>query len=87
VRSRLKSRLRCVWGFRGSVIDYFTHAGMGAEQDLWDGDTPAEAYAYITTLLGEKAVETIGALSRASRSFFLSLHFSAPHWPVGGAGR
>lgn len=80
----LKSGYDMFWGFRGGAIDYFTHAGMGAEHDLWDGDTPAKASGYMTSLLGDKAVETIGALSRASKPFFLSLHFSAPHWPWEG---
>lgn len=69
------------WGFRGGTIDYFSHRGTDDKPDLWDGDVPVEQSGYVTHLLGQRAVETVTALARGGRPFFLSLHFNAPHWP------
>lgn len=70
------------WGFRGGAVDYFDHASD--RPDLWDGDTPIERAGYLTDLLGERAVAELERLARGNRPFFLSLHFSAPHWPWEG---
>ena len=68
------------WGFRAGGVDYFAHA-IGGRHDLWDDDTEIHRTGYLTDLLGDKAVERVGALAESERPFFLSLHFSAPHWP------
>jgi len=39
---------------------------------------------YLTDLLGDRAVQEIGEYARAGRPFFMSLHFTAPHWPWEG---
>jgi arylsulfatase A-like enzyme len=49
--------------------------------DLWDGDVRVEATGYFTDLLGERAAREISRMSGDSRPFFLSLHFTSPHWP------
>ena len=85
--SPLKSGYEHFWGFRGGYVDYFTHKGTtGANdpEDLWDGDTPAHEAGYLTDLLGNHAVSYIANSGR--QPFFLSLHFSAPHWPWEGPG-
>lgn len=79
----LQSGYEHFWGYRGGAIDYFTHMGMGAP-DLWDGDTQIEEDGYLTDLLGQRAVEMISSFAKSERPFFLSLHFSAPHWPWTG---
>lgn len=75
----LQSGYRHFWGFRGGAVDYYTHANHGA--DLWDGDTAITQAGYLTDLLGDRAARTIGDFATLGRPFFLSLHFSAPHWP------
>jgi arylsulfatase A-like enzyme len=70
------------WGFRGGGLDYFRHDAPGS--DLWDDDRQAPEPGYITDLLGEHAIGMIGKLAETGRPFFLSLHFSAPHWPWEG---
>ena len=75
----LQSGYRHFWGFRGGAVDYYTHANHGA--DLWDGDTAINAAGYLTDLLGDRAVKMVGDLTVLGRPFFLSVHFSAPHWP------
>jgi arylsulfatase A-like enzyme len=80
----LKSGYRHFWGFRGGAVDYYTHANHGP--DLWDGDTAITAAGYLTDLLGDRAVKMVSDFATLSRPFFLSLHFSAPHWPWEGPG-
>jgi len=75
------------FGIPGGGADYFRHraiangenVGLGLTQD----DNPIEREGYMTTLLGDEAVSTIQA-ARADRPFFISLHFTAPHWPWEG---
>lgn len=72
------------WGYHSGGIDYFTHklaAGPNAADDLWDGDTPVHEAGYMTDLIGNHAVASIKS---ARRPYFLSVHFSAPHWPWEG---
>lgn len=80
----LKSGYRHFWGFRGGAVDYYTHRNKGP--DLWDGDTAITESGYLTDLLGDRAVKTIGEFAQLGRPFLLSLHFSAPHWPWEAAG-
>lgn len=83
--SPLKSGYNQFWGFRGGGIDYFTHVGTRTgKRDLWDGDHPTEANGYLTTLLADRAIKLINNFSKRPAPFFLSLHFSAPHWPWEG---
>ena len=85
----LKSGYDHFWGFRGGSVDYFTHKSGTAETptgDLWDGDTKVEEAGYITDLIGDHAVSAISGYAKTKQPFFLSLHFSAPHWPWEGPG-
>jgi arylsulfatase A-like enzyme len=74
--SPLRSGYDRFWGFRAGGIDYYRHG-----QDLWDGDTNIEQAGYMTDLIGDRAVSTVEEYARAKRTFLVSLHFSAPHWP------
>ncbi|HET6182634.1 MAG TPA: sulfatase-like hydrolase/transferase [Acetobacteraceae bacterium] len=80
----LQSGYERFYGFRGGVLDYYTHkfgpAGTDTH-DLWDGDTPVHQSGYLTDLLGDRAVSMIAELARGDAPFLLSLHFNAPHWP------
>jgi arylsulfatase A-like enzyme len=69
------------WGIRGGAIDYYSHQNPRGEDDLWDGDTNVHEAGYVTDLLGDRAVATIEDHAKQDRPFFLSLHFTAPHWP------
>ncbi len=79
----LKSGYDEFWGIRGGGVDYFSHTIAG-QKDLWDGAQPVEKTGYLTELLGGKAVDVIEARRGEDRPFFLSLHFTAPHWPWQG---
>jgi len=74
------------FGFRGGAVDYYSHNGTDQKPDLWDDDAPVERAGYLTTLLGNRGVDTIASYAKSRQPFFLSLHFNAPHWPWEASG-
>ncbi len=76
----LKSGYDEFWGLRGGGVDYFRH-GFNGNLDLWDGTTKVETAGYLTDLLADRTIETLERRSRGAQPFFISLHFTAPHWP------
>jgi arylsulfatase A-like enzyme len=79
----LKSGYDEFWGLYGGGVDYFRH-GFGGQSDLWDGETRVEEAGYVTDLLAERTIETLDKRKADGRPFFISLHFTAPHWPWEG---
>jgi arylsulfatase A-like enzyme len=80
----LKSGYDHFWGFRGGALDYFTHKSGTSNtntDDLWDQDVKIHENGYLTDLIGNRAVASIGDYAKAKTPFLLSLHFNAPHWP------
>ncbi|ASK89698.1 sulfatase-like hydrolase/transferase [Sphingorhabdus sp. SMR4y] len=71
------------WGIKPGGVDYFTHRFI-AGPELWDGETQVEETGYLTNLMGMKAIEMLDQFSQSEDPFFLSLHFTAPHWPFIG---
>ncbi len=69
------------YGFRSGAVDYYTHAGIDQEGDLWDDDVQVHQMGYLTDLLGSRAVDVINGYAKSARPFLVSLHFNAPHWP------
>jgi arylsulfatase A-like enzyme len=43
--------------------------------------TPVERAGYVTDILSERAAAWIAAASARPEPYFLSLHYTAPHWP------
>lgn len=79
----LKSGYDYFFGNYGGAIDYFTHKpGVGAAvpRDLYEGEVPVERVGYYTQLLADESSNWLRKQS-ARQPFFLSLHFTAPHWP------
>ncbi len=76
----LKSGYDEFWGLYGGGVDYFRH-GFGGRSDLWDGETRVEEAGYVTDLLADRTIETLDKRKADGRPFFISLHFTAPHWP------
>lgn len=71
------------YGVEGGGADYFTHrSAKGA--DLWDDRDPVAEQGYLTDMLADRAIRQLGAHARDDRPFFMSLHFTAPHWPWEG---
>lgn len=73
-------------GIVEGAADYFRHhlvsngeeVGIGLARD----NVAIDESGYLTDLLGDEAVRTIE--SPSARPFFISLHFTAPHWPWEG---
>src|SRR5688572_30554107 len=70
------------FGIKGGGADYFTHKGRRNVHELYEGDVTADRVGYMTDLLSDRAIEYV-ARKRAN-PFFLSLHYTAPHWPWEG---
>ncbi len=75
----LKSGYAHYYGIRGGAADYFSH-----DRTLWNEDVLAHEAGYLTDLFGDHAVRLIGDFAATDRPFFMSLHFTAPHWPWEG---
>jgi arylsulfatase A-like enzyme len=75
------------WGIYGGATDYFSHKlglpGM-SHDSIIDGAVSVESIGYLTDLLGKKAAAEIDAFAARPKPYFLSLHFTAPHWPWEG---
>jgi len=69
------------WGIKPGGVGYFTYKSMSGDVDLWDGETRIEETGHLTDLLGIRAVEMVDRFAQSDDPFFLSLHFTAPHWP------
>lgn len=86
----LRSGYQRFFGVPGGATDYFTHLAHppGGAPDpwdgLWEGEARADRPGYLTDLLGDRAAAEIDEYSRSPQSFFISLHFTAPHWPWEG---
>ncbi|MFZ6872659.1 sulfatase [Undibacterium sp. Di27W] len=81
--SPLKSGYDVFFGNYGGAIDYFTHktgVGPDAKDGLFEGEVPVNKIGYYTDLIADRAVAYVKQQSPA-QPFFLSLHFTAPHWP------
>jgi len=76
----LKSGYDEFWGLYGGGVDYFRH-GFSGQSDLWDGETRVEETGYVTDLLADRAIATLDRRKADGKPFFISLHFTAPHWP------
>lgn len=72
------------FGFHSGATDYVTHRQRIGKPDLYHNTTPIQQDGYITDIFTEHALQFIK--KEHSKPFFLSLQFSAPHWPWQGPG-
>lgn len=75
----LKSGYQEFFGALSGGLDYFTHKDGAGVHDLWEGEKEAHVKGYLTDLITERAVRYIRR--RRREPFFLSVHYTAPHWP------
>jgi arylsulfatase A-like enzyme len=84
----LRSGYDRFYGILRGGTDYFRHqpdtvpGGVGSP--LLDGAAPAGDIGYLTDLLAARAIREIGAAHADRVPLYLSLHFTAPHWPWEG---
>lgn len=72
------------FGTHSGGTDYFAHATTLAGHrlgELYENREKIKRDGYLTDLFGTVAVDQIRAAHAAQTPFFLSLHFTAPHWP------
>jgi arylsulfatase A-like enzyme len=67
------------FGILAGAGDYHSHKNGLGQPDLYENLTPVERNGYLTDLLTERAVAYI--TRRRTAPFYLSLHYTAPHWP------
>lgn len=67
------------FGILAGAGDYHLHKTGSGEPDLYENLKPVERHGYLTDLLTERAVNYIRR--RRTSPFYLSLHYTAPHWP------
>ena len=77
----LKSGYDEFFGIMGGYTGYYTHIGDAGLHDFYEGETPIERQGYVTEMLSERAVAWVTAAQAAPEPYFLSLHYTAPHWP------
>lgn len=70
------------FGILAGAGDYFLHQNGLGKPDLYENLTPVQRNGYLTELLTERAVNYV--TRRHSSPFFLSLNYTAPHWPWQG---
>lgn len=74
--------------FFGMYSGYSFYFGRGQDDPspIIDGERILTDHGYLTDLLAEKAIEELQLSAREARPVFVSLHFTAVHWPWEGPG-
>src|SRR5688572_20868495 len=75
----LKSGYEEFFGPLSGGVDYFTHCDSEGRHDLYEGELETHRSGYLTDLLSERALRFVE--KQKGRPYFLSLHYTAPHWP------
>ncbi|NDF52181.1 MAG: twin-arginine translocation pathway signal protein, partial [Betaproteobacteria bacterium] len=79
--SPLRSGYQYFYGPMAGGVDYFSHCNSSRQHDLWLGEEAQHDTGYLTDLISQKGLEFVSNAIQAGQNFFLSLHYTAPHWP------
>jgi arylsulfatase A-like enzyme len=82
--SPLKNGFDYFFGNRTGALDYVSHKGDNGIHDLYENGQPVYPEGYMTDLIGGKVIDYIRKAGKTP--FFLSVQFTAPHWPWQGPG-
>ncbi|MGB3069269.1 MAG: sulfatase-like hydrolase/transferase [Ottowia sp.] len=80
----LKSGYEEFFGPMSGGVDYFTHCSNNGTHDLYLGDAEHSEEGYLTDLISDRSVDYVQRMAEGARGdtpFFLSVHYTAPHWP------
>jgi arylsulfatase A-like enzyme len=80
----LRSGYNEFFGPMSGGVDYFTHCSSAGHHDLWFGEEERAEEGYLTDLITNRSVdyiERMAADTKSGKPFFLSVHYTAPHWP------
>ncbi|MBK8068396.1 MAG: sulfatase-like hydrolase/transferase [Rhodanobacteraceae bacterium] len=83
----LQSGYENFYGIHPGAADYFRHSQAhhpGGANNLHEGKAPSGDQGYLTDLFSRRAVREISQFRADRRPFFMSLHYTAPHWPWEG---
>ncbi|GAB3184193.1 sulfatase family protein [Hydrogenophaga aquatica] len=72
------------FGIMAGGVDYFTHCSSKGDHDLYLGEDEHMEVGYLTDIFSRRSVDYIHRMAddaKAGKPFFLSLHYTAPHWP------
>ena len=72
------------FGIMAGGVDYFTHCSGKGDHDLYIGEESHREVGYLTDVLSQRAVDYVQRMApqaKEGKPFFLSLHYTAPHWP------
>jgi arylsulfatase A-like enzyme len=72
------------YGIMAGGVDYFTHRSSRGDHDLFIGEQAHHETGYLTDLISDRAIELVQRKAEEAKSgkpFFMSLHYTAPHWP------
>lgn len=71
------------FGIMAGAADYFSHKSGYGDHDLWINEEEHKEIGYLTDLISEHSVDFINrrATDTEQKPFFLSVHYTAPHWP------
>ncbi len=72
------------FGIMAGGVDYFTHCSGKGDHDLYVGEEAHKEVGYLTDVLSQRAVDYVNRMApqaKAGKPFFMSLHYTAPHWP------
>ena len=80
----LRSGYEEFFGPMSGGVDYFTHCSSNGTHDLYLGEEEKQQDGYLTDLITDHALDYVQRMApgaQAGTPFFLSLHYTAPHWP------
>jgi arylsulfatase A-like enzyme len=80
--SPVKNGFDYFFGIHSGAADYISHKGDGYKHDLYENDNLVYPEGYLTDLFSQKAIAFIK--QKHSQPFFLTITFTAPHWPWQG---
>lgn len=72
------------FGTHSGGTDYFAHeTTLGGHRlgQIYENRSIVDRPGYLTDLFGDFAIKQIAYSNQANKPLFLSLHFTAPHWP------
>ena len=82
--SPIKSGYEEFFGPMSGGVDYFTHCSSSGQHDLFVGEEEKQVEGYLTDLISQRSVDYVNRMAAAAKEgtpFFLSMHYTAPHWP------
>jgi arylsulfatase A-like enzyme len=80
--SPVKNGFNYFFGIHSGAADYISHKGDGRKHDLYENDNTVYPEGYLTDLFSQKAIAFLKQPHR--KPFFLTITFTAPHWPWQG---